>query len=81
MACFNILTWNCRGAGNDNFKRNFRDIIHEHKPEVIALLETKVALNSMGMFFKNLGLTAATHVDPTGRAGVFGSFGIPQKYP
>ncbi|KAI8570073.1 hypothetical protein RHMOL_Rhmol01G0004800 [Rhododendron molle] len=42
--------------------------MHQHKPEVVALLETKVALNSMGMFFKNLGLTAATHVDPNGRA-------------
>lgn len=69
MECFNILIWNCRGAGNDNFKRNFRDIINQHKPEMVALLETKVDLKSMGMFFKDLGLTAATHVDPNGRAG------------
>lgn len=69
MECFNILIWNCRGAGNDNFKRNFRDIINQHKPEVVALLETKIDLKSMGMFFKDLGLTAATHVDPNGRAG------------
>ncbi|KAI8524132.1 hypothetical protein RHMOL_Rhmol13G0126200 [Rhododendron molle] len=69
MECFNILVWNCRGAGNDNFKRNFRDITNQHKPEVVALLKTKVELKSMGMFFKHLGFTAATHVDPNGRAG------------
>ncbi|KAI8539203.1 hypothetical protein RHMOL_Rhmol09G0163000 [Rhododendron molle] len=79
MECFNILVWNCRGAGNDNFKRNFRDIMHQHKPEVVALLETKVALKSMSMFFKHLGLTATTHVDPTGRAGGFWILWDPTK--
>lgn len=27
MDSFNLLIWNCRGAGIDNFKRNFKDLI------------------------------------------------------
>ncbi|KAI8549020.1 hypothetical protein RHMOL_Rhmol07G0318800 [Rhododendron molle] len=69
MASFNILIWNCRGAGNNRFKRNFSEMLRSHKPEVVALLETKVTLNSMGMFFNSFGLTASTHVDPSGRVG------------
>lgn len=69
MDCFNILIWNCWGEGNEKFKHNFCDLFRLNKPKVVALLETKVGLSSMGMFFKTLGLTASTHVDPTGRLG------------
>lgn len=44
-------------------------MLRSHKPEVVALLETKVTLNSMGMFFNSFGFTASTHVDPSGRVG------------
>ncbi|KAL7263170.1 hypothetical protein ACSBR1_001363 [Camellia fascicularis] len=36
---------------------------------MIILMETKVELNTMGMFFNNLGFTASTHIDPIGRSG------------
>ncbi|KAI7990425.1 hypothetical protein LOK49_LG12G02459 [Camellia lanceoleosa] len=64
-----ILLWNCRGAGNDRFKRNMRDIVRLHKPSMIILLETKVELNTMGMYFNHLGFMVSTHVDPIGRNG------------
>ncbi|KAI8019916.1 hypothetical protein LOK49_LG04G01322 [Camellia lanceoleosa] len=64
-----LLIWNCRGAGNDRFRRNLRELVQMHKPDMIILMETKVDLNSMGMFFNNLGYTASTHVDPIGRSG------------
>ncbi|KAI8017739.1 hypothetical protein LOK49_LG04G00158 [Camellia lanceoleosa] len=69
MNAFNILVWNCRGAGNSAFKHNMRELINNHKPEILILMETKVPFSSMGNFFNNMGFTAATIVDPTGRAG------------
>ncbi|KAL7230196.1 hypothetical protein ACSBR2_008666 [Camellia fascicularis] len=65
----NLLIWNCRGVDNNTFKRNMRDLIRNHKPVMIILMETKVTLSSMGTFFDNLGFTASSSVDPNGRAG------------
>ncbi|KAL7235153.1 hypothetical protein ACSBR1_018615 [Camellia fascicularis] len=65
----NIMLWNCRGAGNKIFRRNFKEIIKTHKLDVVALFETKVMFSSMGLFFNNLGYTASTIVDPVGRVG------------
>ncbi|XP_028123763.1 uncharacterized protein LOC114320887 [Camellia sinensis] len=64
MDLLKLLFWNCRGAGNNNFKRNFVEIIRTHKPEIIILMETKVPFSSMGNFFNRLGFTTSTFVDP-----------------
>lgn len=69
MDCFNILIWNCRGAGNDRFERNFSDLMSVQKPQVVDLLETKVSLDAIGLFFKTFGLTTTIHVDPMGKIG------------
>ncbi|KAG5557684.1 hypothetical protein RHGRI_007809 [Rhododendron griersonianum] len=42
MPSFNILIWNYREAGNDNFKRHFSELIHTHKLEIEGILETKI---------------------------------------
>ncbi|XP_028115612.1 uncharacterized protein LOC114313424 [Camellia sinensis] len=65
----NLLIWNCRGVGKNTFKRNMRDLIRNHKPYMIILMETKVTFSSMGTFFNNLGFTASSNVDLNGRAG------------
>ncbi|KAI8574007.1 hypothetical protein RHMOL_Rhmol01G0320300 [Rhododendron molle] len=69
MPNFNILIWNCRGAGNDNFKRHFSELIRTHKPKIVGILETKVTFRKMGLFFKHLGFSGFAYVDPYGRAG------------
>ncbi|KAL7207488.1 hypothetical protein ACSBR1_029440 [Camellia fascicularis] len=58
-----------KGAGNKVFKRNLREIISNHKPSIVVLMETKVQLSSMGLFFNKLGFTASTHVDPVSKCG------------
>ncbi|KAI7992913.1 hypothetical protein LOK49_LG12G00027 [Camellia lanceoleosa] len=65
----NIMLWNCRGAGNKIFCKNFKEIVRTHRPDVVALFETKVMFSSMGLFFNNLGYTTSTIVDPMGRVG------------
>ncbi|CAL5432119.1 unnamed protein product [Camellia sinensis] len=69
LSSMDMLIWNCRGAGNARFRRNLWELVRLHKPDMIILMKTKVELNTMGMFFNNLGFTASTHVDPTGRSG------------
>ncbi|KAL7187776.1 hypothetical protein ACSBR1_037768 [Camellia fascicularis] len=65
-----VMLWNCRGAGNKIFRRNFRELVRLHHPNAVALFETKVLFSSMGLFFNHLGYTASTIVDPIGRVGV-----------
>ncbi|OIT30699.1 hypothetical protein A4A49_60788 [Nicotiana attenuata] len=38
-----FISWNCCGAGNAGFKRAFRSMLDYHKPNVVALLETRLA--------------------------------------
>ncbi|KAL7259319.1 hypothetical protein ACSBR1_005252 [Camellia fascicularis] len=52
---------------NNNFKRTLVEIIRSHKPEILVLMETKVAYSRMSNFFSRLGFTASSIVDPVGR--------------
>ncbi|KAI8016854.1 hypothetical protein LOK49_LG04G03861 [Camellia lanceoleosa] len=69
MNLLKLLFWNCRGAGNKNFKGNITDILRTYKPKILILMETKVPYSKMGNFFNRLGFTASTIVDPVGRVG------------
>ncbi|KAL7254943.1 hypothetical protein ACSBR1_009157 [Camellia fascicularis] len=69
MDSLKILIWNCRGAGNNTFRRNMCELLQTHKPGILVLLETKVTYSSTGNFFSNMGLLAATIVDPVGCSG------------
>ncbi|KAL7201936.1 hypothetical protein ACSBR1_033598 [Camellia fascicularis] len=64
-----MLVWNCRGGGNSVFKRTLRELLKNHNPTIIVLMETKVSLSSMGPFFNNLSFTTSTFVDPVGKCG------------
>ncbi|KAL7223854.1 hypothetical protein ACSBR1_025335 [Camellia fascicularis] len=64
-----LLVWTCRGAGNKRFKRNLRELVQIHKPDIIVLMETKVELTTIRMFFNCMGFTTSTHVDPVGQSG------------
>lgn len=37
-----IVVWNIRGLNNPTFKRNFRELLHQYKPCMVALLETNL---------------------------------------
>lgn len=37
-----FIVWNTRGANNDSFKRNLRDLIYTHTPFMVALLEIEM---------------------------------------
>lgn len=37
-----ILTWNCRGAGSDEFHRLLAEMLQQYNPTILVLLETRV---------------------------------------
>ncbi|PKI70720.1 hypothetical protein CRG98_008953 [Punica granatum] len=39
----NLLAWNCRGAGNANFRRSLKDVISNHNPDIVILTETHLS--------------------------------------
>lgn len=63
------LFYNCRGAGNDDFKITTRDIYREHEPEVVAILGTKVPYSNMGFFLDEFGLTSSSISNPIRKGG------------
>ncbi|XP_028077279.1 uncharacterized protein LOC114279250 [Camellia sinensis] len=54
---------------DNKFKRDIKELIKIHKPDILVLMETKVEFQSMGMFFNTLGLTTSAHVDLIGKSG------------
>ena len=38
-----ILVWNCRGAGNLNYRRNFADLMCSHRPSIAVLVKTRIS--------------------------------------
>ncbi|KAL7171631.1 hypothetical protein ACSBR2_036319 [Camellia fascicularis] len=68
MDSLKILIWNCRGAGNNTFRRTMRELFQAHQLGILILIETKVQYNLMGNFFSNMGFSAVTIVDPVGRS-------------
>ncbi|KAH7864210.1 hypothetical protein Vadar_027048 [Vaccinium darrowii] len=45
------------------------DLLKNHGPDLLVLVETKVPLSSMNDFFKKRGFNASSFSDPIGRAG------------
>lgn len=66
MTC---LFWNCRGAGNDDFKIMMTDIHREHEPEAVVILETKVLFSNLGNLFEEFGLSSSAISNPVGKIG------------
>ena len=64
-----LFFWNCRGAGNDNFRNSMKELYREHKPDIVVIFETKVKFESLGIFFNQFGLTGSIIVGPNGRIG------------
>ncbi|KAK4492627.1 hypothetical protein RD792_003445 [Penstemon davidsonii] len=64
-----ILTWNCRGAGSDNFRTTFNDLVKTHKPDIVFLLETKVSEERAETISLGLGFTGVCRAPTEGRGG------------
>lgn len=62
-----IIFWNVRGANNDDFRRNFMDLVDTHRPCLVALLETR--MRAHGPLLNDFNFTEMIEVPAEGQAG------------
>lgn len=64
-----ILSWNIRGALNNNAKRHMKELIRKHKPSFLAILETHVLFARLATFWSNIGCIPVYIVEASGHSG------------
>ena len=67
-----ILVWNCRGARNSNFCRNFADLLHSHRPSIAVLVETRISGQRVEDISSMLGFNRVCRSEAVGfRGGIW----------
>ncbi|KAJ4965543.1 hypothetical protein NE237_017392 [Protea cynaroides] len=64
-----ILSWNCRGAGNVSFLKAIGDLIHQHNPSMLILMETVISGAEVSRVIEKLGFSASFCLDSQGFSG------------
>lgn len=63
------LTWNCRGTGNNIFRRNCKELLRRERPDIICILETKAAMGMGNKLARNLRFDGVFEVPDSGFMG------------
>ena len=63
------LSWNCRGLRSNSIVRRLEEMIREHLPDFMFLLETKNSSDHVKKFQSSLGYDHFFLVDPVGLSG------------
>ncbi|CAN1182866.1 hypothetical protein LINPERHAP2_LOCUS36213 [Linum perenne] len=64
-----LISWNCRGAGNDRFLSAFKSYILEFNPNVVILVEPKISGDNSVRVCRKLGFDAFLRVKVVGFSG------------
>jgi len=64
-----LLSWNIRGAQNNNARRHMKDLIRKHRPSFLVILETRVLFARLATFWTNIGYTMVHIVEASGHSG------------
>ncbi|XP_060972610.1 uncharacterized protein LOC133038464 [Cannabis sativa] len=65
----NVLSWNCRGLGNQRAVQFLKEIVTQKKPKFIFLCETKCGKSRIDWVGRLLGFDCIFVVDPQGLSG------------
>ena len=65
----NLISWNCRGLGAPHAVREVTKMVHQHKPLVVFLMETKRKNHEMEWLRSRWKFDCCFTVDGTGRWG------------
>ena len=65
----NIMAWNCRGASKPSFHNHVRDLVHNHDPAIMVVMETRIGGKRAKEIFGRLPFDGAIHTDTIGFAG------------
>ncbi|XP_038991400.1 uncharacterized protein LOC120114621 [Hibiscus syriacus] len=64
-----FMFWNCQGAASPTFKRIFNLFVREHRPNMVALFETRTSGTKADRIINKLGFTQSLRVEAHGFGG------------
>ena len=65
----NIIVWNCRGALKPNFQSHVRELVRNHNPAILVVMETQVGGDRAKEITNRLLFDGAILADTVGFAG------------
>lgn len=65
----NIIIWNCRGALKSNFQSHVRELVQNHDPAILVIMETKVGGDRAREITDRLSFDGAIHTNTIGYTG------------
>ena len=63
-----IIIWNCKGALKPSFQKHVRDLVCNHDPVILIVMETKIGGDRVVKITENLPFDRAIHTDTIGYA-------------
>ena len=72
----NIIIWNCRGALKPSFQTHVRELVRNHNPAILVLIETRVSGERAREISGRLPFDNAIHTDTIGYAGGLWEIGL-----
>jgi len=64
-----ILSWNIRGAQNNNARRQLKDLVRKYRPTYFAIFETDTLFASLSSFWVNNGYSHVHVIEANGHSG------------
>lgn len=64
-----LISWNVRGASNDNAKRHIRKLIRKHRPDLMFIMETHIQFEKVKNFWQKVGYSPIHVVEAQGHSG------------
>ncbi|KAK7835125.1 hypothetical protein CFP56_023809 [Quercus suber] len=65
----NCIIWNCRGASKPSFQKRVKELVHNHNPAILVVMETRVGGNRAREITESLPFDEAIRSDAIGFAG------------
>lgn len=65
----NIIIWNCRGALKPSFQSHIRELVRNHDPVILVVMETRVGGDKAREITDRLAFDGAIHTDTIGFTG------------
>jgi len=64
-----ILSWNIRGAQNNNARRHLKELMRKHNPTLMAIYETHVPYSRLSVFWSNNNYIPIHIIEANGHSG------------
>lgn len=64
-----VLLWNARGVSRKWFKRNIKQLLKDHTPDIVVITETRVSKSNAEELVESLPYNSFETVEPMGFTG------------